>query len=129
MPNKNFFSCHEEYLEYYRKYRELNKEKLREYRKRYNKEWRKKNGYHNEIKWAKDNPEKVKAKYLLNYAVKKKMIVRRPCAICESNYRIQGHHPDYSKPLEVVWLCALHHKEIHINSIWERSNNNERITK
>jgi hypothetical protein len=25
----------------------------------------------------------------------------------------QGHHPDYSKPFEVVWLCQLHHSEEH----------------
>ena len=25
----------------------------------------------------------------------------------------QAHHPDYSQPLDVVWLCDTHHKEAH----------------
>ncbi|HEU4430301.1 MAG TPA: hypothetical protein VFT98_16190 [Myxococcota bacterium] len=27
--------------------------------------------------------------------------------------KIHAHHPDYSKPLEVEWLCALCHKREH----------------
>lgn len=27
--------------------------------------------------------------------------------------RISAHHPDYSKPLEVVWLCVRHHTLHH----------------
>lgn len=32
---------------------------------------------------------------------------------CRNKFSIQCHHPDYSKPLEVIWLCFIHHKEIH----------------
>jgi len=33
------------------------------------------------------------------------------CSLCSSTKFIQGHHMDYSKPLEVIWCCsACHHK-------------------
>jgi hypothetical protein len=27
--------------------------------------------------------------------------------------KTQKHHPDHSKPLEVVWLCPFHHHKLH----------------
>jgi hypothetical protein len=27
--------------------------------------------------------------------------------------KVDAHHPDYSKPLEVVWLCRKHHWDLH----------------
>jgi hypothetical protein len=35
------------------------------------------------------------------------------CSRCERTLNLVRHHPDYSKPLDVVIVCALHHKEIH----------------
>ena len=35
------------------------------------------------------------------------------CSQCGVEGRIEAHHPDYSKPLEVVWLCRIHHVEAH----------------
>lgn len=40
------------------------------------------------------------------------LLKKQPCTRCGSD-RSQGHHEDYSKPLEVIWLCALHHAERH----------------
>lgn len=34
------------------------------------------------------------------------------CLVCGST-GVQRHHPDYSKPAEVVPLCPLHHKQAH----------------
>lgn len=35
------------------------------------------------------------------------------CAVPECCVKPQAHHPDYSSPLSVVWLCDGHHKDAH----------------
>lgn len=35
-----------------------------------------------------------------------------PCAVCGCP-TVEMHHPDYAKPLEVVWLCRPHHRALH----------------
>ena len=45
-------------------------------------------------------------------AVKNGELQRQPCEICGSTRFVEGHHDDYSKPLEVCWLCrSCHAKE------------------
>lgn len=48
----------------------------------------------------------------LNNAVRDGRISKLPCFICGC-LDVQGHHPDYSRPLDVIWLCVKHHAEIH----------------
>lgn len=39
-----------------------------------------------------------------------------PCEVCGlDDSSVQAHHDDYSKPLEVRWLCSWHHAEHHKN--------------
>ena len=40
-------------------------------------------------------------------------IKREPCAVCGKE-KAQAHHEDYSKHLDVVWLCTRHHADRHI---------------
>lgn len=44
---------------------------------------------------------------------KKKLIRKNKCELCDETQNIHGHHEDYQKPLEVVWLCPTHHFERH----------------
>src|SRR6266487_4953291 len=61
------------------------------------------------------DPLKRAARILLNNKVATGEIVRpTACIRCFAVGRVQGHHPDYSKPLEVLWLC----KECHIEEHW-----------
>ncbi len=45
-------------------------------------------------------------------AVRTGKLAKAPCDVCGSTY-VVAHHNDYSKPLEVQWLCRLHHWELH----------------
>lgn len=57
---------------------------------------------------------KDKARSLVSVAIKKGVLKRLPCIVCGAE-KSEGHHEDYNKPLEVVWLCKLHHTQVHIN--------------
>ena len=57
------------------------------------------------------DPEKIRARRLLQSAVRRGTITRQACAC--GNPDTQGHHEDYSKPLDVLWLCARCHADLH----------------
>ncbi|QGH72742.1 MAG: putative HNHc nuclease [Podoviridae sp. ctQNx1] len=62
-------------------------------------------------RWKKDNANKRAANVILGNAVRDGRIEKLPCFICGG--KAEAHHPDYDRPLDVVWLCPVHHKEIH----------------
>lgn len=97
------------------------------YRK--NPEYRRKRNEANK-KWQKENyekvirnneiqkqryPDKYKARWMLRQAVSKGKIMKpNTCSKChKEKTRIEGHHEDYSKPFDVVWLCAPCHRKLH----------------
>lgn len=55
---------------------------------------------------------KIKERRKVRIAVKNGAIVKQPCSQCGSAISF-AHHPDYTKPLEVVWLCRQHHEDVH----------------
>lgn len=58
------------------------------------------------------NPEKYKAHELANGALRAGKIKKQPCFVCGKK-EVEGHHYDYSKPLDVIWLCQEHHGWMH----------------
>lgn len=58
-------------------------------------------------------PEKTRARHELSNAVRDGHIQRKPCKVCASPDS-EAHHENYSKPLDVVWLCPKHHAERHL---------------
>lgn len=46
-------------------------------------------------------------------ALKNGTLERMPCCMCGTLKNIHAHHDDYSKQLEVMWLCVIHHKSRH----------------
>jgi len=65
--------------------------------------------------YRKNNPEKYAAHNAVQLAILSGQLSRpETCEGCEKEYEIlHGHHDDYSKPLEVIWLCPLCHKKKH----------------
>lgn len=63
-------------------------------------------------RYAKEHPEKVRARKLLGRAVASGLVTQGPCERCGST-PTDGHHDDYSKPLEVRWLCRACHGTHH----------------
>ena len=59
------------------------------------------------------HPEKKLAHQAVARALSRGDIVRKPCEVCGSTTRIEAHHDDYSKRLDVRWLCKKHHVEVH----------------
>lgn len=62
--------------------------------------------------WTKRNKHKLRAHKAVWKALKSGALNRLPCARCGCN-NAHAHHEDYSKPLEVMWLCRKHHMERH----------------
>jgi len=67
--------------------------------------------FENSRNYRKKYPDRYRAYGIVNNAVRSGKLIRLPCAIC-GDLNSHGHHEDYSKPLEVVWVCALHHHEL-----------------
>ncbi len=63
-------------------------------------------------RWQSFHPQAVATHRAFRAAVKRGEIMRQPCELC-GDPRSHGHHDDYSKPLEVSWLCQLCHIEHH----------------
>ena len=118
--------------EYQKIYRSENKDKICKWTKTYEENNVKKRR-ESKADWAKqdrkNNPEKY-SKYLkqyrenrkhkqqavnkLNWAVKSGKIKKpEECSCCGHNEKVNGHHKDYNKPLEVIWLCTKCHKFLH----------------
>ena len=67
-------------------------------------------------RYAKKHPEKIKAQQITQLV---KIPKGQLCEICNSKLATEKHHPDYSKPREIVFLCKDCHTKIHgEESLW-----------
>lgn len=56
-------------------------------------------------------PQRKNAQAKVYQALKSGKLTKQPCFICGE--KSEAHHPDYSRPLDVVWLCSSHHRQTH----------------
>jgi hypothetical protein len=61
----------------------------------------------------KRHPDRAVARQAVNNAIARGHLVRSACVECGSTEYVQAHHEDYSKPLEVEWLCFRCHRKRH----------------
>lgn len=61
--------------------------------------------------WIAQHPERRAAQIAVGNALNSGRLVPLPCWVCGA--QAHAHHPDYSHPLDVVWLCPTHHKQAH----------------
>lgn len=57
-----------------------------------------------------NHPEKRRAYAIVQNALKTGRLTKEPCVYCKSK-RVEAHHTDYSKPLEVKWVCFPCHRK------------------
>lgn len=113
--NENYAQKKEEYSEVRKRYRrsEHGRKILAQGHKKYtNSEKGKQNTKESIRRWADKNREKLRAHWRVKSAIKRGLLVRLPCSIC-GDIKSDAHHEDYTKPLDVVWLCVTHHKLLH----------------
>lgn len=86
--------CRECLGKIYREYRKANREKLCKNQRKYYKEY------------YKANQDKVKARTIIRVAYRNGSVPRPDkCSKCGKKCTPEASHNDYSKPLEVEWLC------------------------
>lgn len=113
--------------EYSQVYREKNHEKIRarastksskEKQKVASKRWYEENKEHVRkvnAEWKRKNRKVANSHSLVAKHVKLGKLLRpKRCQKCKTDQgKMEAHHEDYDKPLEVVWLCFKCHKKIH----------------
>jgi len=92
---KNYFDKHEHYAEYERE--------------RFQRPERKADILIYQRDMRLREPEKYQARMIAGNAVRDGKLKKQVCKIKDCDCMGQMHHEDYSKPLEVTWLCREHH--------------------
>lgn len=65
-------------------------------------------------KYDKTYPLRYAARFIVRKGLRNGTISRpATCSECGSDQKIEGHHDDYTKPLDIRWLCEKCHKKWH----------------
>lgn len=93
-----YYSKNEKIAEQQKLWKKNNRDKLRQYSATARKKF----------------PFKAAARSYVSAAIKEGILVRPEiCSKCTKNCKAEAHHEDYTRPLEVIWLCRKCHAFIH----------------
>ena len=126
---KEYYRKNAEYIKKKtKKWQQENKEKVKIYNKIYYKNLTNKQ-YENALKRKREFEKTQKgresakkyrqgqkwiARYTFRNAIRDGKIEKKDvCSFCMSKERVEGHHADYSKPLEITWVCRKCHSALH----------------
>jgi len=59
-------------------------------------------------------PKKYIAHTKVSQAIREGKLKSESCLLCGSIEKIEAHHVDYNKPLDVAWLCGKCHRRYHV---------------
>lgn len=62
--------------------------------------------------WSEKNTIKRAAHIITGNAIRDGRLILGLCEVCKKK-KVDAHYDDYTKPLEVRWLCRKHHAELH----------------
>ena len=65
-----------------------------------------------DVAYRLNHPERYAAHTMVHNHLRDGKLHRKPCERCGAP-KAHAHHDDYSKPLDVRWLCRKHHMEHH----------------
>lgn len=117
--NKRYYERHKQKcLEAAKAYIQAHPEQRKETCKRYYRNHIEKES-ERQSKYIENNPEKYKAHQLVRKAILNGELSPRPCEKCGAE-KTSAHHDDYTKPLEVRWLCHSCHMELHATTRKEK---------
>ena len=107
--------CRDCFSEYNKKRYASNREKFKTMVKKYREE-NPCNELDTRIKMCAKNPNKKNAHMAVDAAIRAGVIenpqVCYGCGCKPPEHRIEAHHHNYSKPLEVIWLCTPCHRRM-----------------
>ncbi len=64
--------------------------------------------------YVEKNREKIAAQRKIRNEIRRGRIIKPTyCEVCGVESLVQGHHEDYSKPLQVIWMCSKCHVYHH----------------
>jgi len=67
------------------------------------------------LRYRNNNPLKIRSRHFISHALEDGKIIKpKYCSLCNKKSKsIYAHHPDYTQPFYIIWVCLKCHHQIH----------------